>query len=98
MLFCICAVPHIFDTMNFPLYRKYANGASFFEILSTEEFKEVQVIGDFYEIHHIKASILPERNYLMDLIENADGYYQEMSREEFVSKLNSIEKQRKPLR
>lgn len=84
--------------MNFPMYRKYINGASIFEILSPEEFREVQVIGHFYEIHHIKASILPERNYLIDLINNEDGYYLEMSRDEFLSELKSIKEQREPLR
>lgn len=83
--------------MMFPLYRKYPSGTSFFEILSAEEFKEIQLIGDRYEIHHIKASILPERNYLLDLIENREGRYIEMSGDEFQRELSAATEQRKPL-
>jgi hypothetical protein len=73
--------------MTFPVYRKYADNSAYFEIVSQTEFRELKRIGRFYELHHIHARILPERNYLSDLISNSDGYYVESHRAEFEKEL-----------
>ncbi len=83
--------------MDFPLYRKYANGASFFEVLSDSEFRELKVVGGYYELHHIKATILPERNYISDLINNSEGYYVEATQNEYRQKLAWCEQQLQPM-
>jgi hypothetical protein len=63
--------------MEFPLYRKYANNKSFFEILSNDTFRELKITGQRFELIVIHAAILPERNYIQDLIHNEQGYYEE---------------------
>jgi hypothetical protein len=83
--------------MEFPRYRKYPHGGSFFEILSETEFRELKIVGDYYEIHHIKASILPEYNYVTDLLNNQDGHYVEVDAAAFNSALLHCRQQLKPL-
>ncbi len=58
--------------MEFPQYRKYANGLSYFKITDAGEFIEIQVLGKFYLESHFVAKILPDRNHISDLIV-ADG-------------------------
>lgn len=55
------------------------------------------MVGRHYELHHIKASILPERNYLADLINNPDGHYVESNQNEFRQKLAWCRQQLQPL-
>lgn len=86
-----------FVIMQFPLYRKYPHGGSFFEILSETEFRELKIVGAFYEIHHIKATILPEYNYVSDLLNNQQGHYVEITGSEFNSALLRCRQQLKPL-
>lgn len=80
--------------MNFPIYRKYAGGLAFFEVLSKEEFRELKIIGRYFEVHHIRAKILPERVYIGDLINNQSGNYVNSDREEFYRELKACEMQR----
>ncbi len=83
--------------MSFPIYRKYVGGSAFFEVLSKEEFRELKIIGAHFEMHHIRAKILPERAYIEDLIDNPAGNYVESNRDEFYSELKICEMQRKRL-
>jgi len=73
--------------MTFPVYRKYADNSAYFEIVSQTEFRELKRIGRYYELHHIHARILPEYNYVADLISNSDGHYVESSQAEFEKEL-----------
>lgn len=77
--------------MNFPIYRKYADGSAFFEIISESEFRELKKIGSAFELHLIKATILPERNYVTDLINNNGGHYVEITQSEFMDELTHCE-------
>jgi len=81
--------------MSFPIYRKYSTGSAFFEVLSKVEFRELKIVGAHYELHHIRAKILPERVYIEDLINNPTGNYVDSSRDEFYSQLKFCEEQRK---
>lgn len=83
--------------MEFPVYRKYKTDAAFFEILSGDEFRELKIIGSHYELHHIKAKILPERTYIDDLINKSTGYYVESDSSEFYAELKRCQEQRKRL-
>jgi hypothetical protein len=59
----------------YPQYRKYSNGKSFFKIISAEEFEEIQILGTNKTIHYFKAKILPDRNYISDLISNENNHW-----------------------
>ncbi len=53
---------------NYPLYRKYADGKTFFKITSGSSFDELKILGIYYSIHSFEAKILPDRNFIFDLI------------------------------
>lgn len=56
--------------MNFPIYRKYAHNKTYFKINSEKEFVETTILGKKYTTTTITAKILPEYNYILDLINN----------------------------
>lgn len=58
--------------MHFPQYRKYPHNKTFFKIISFEEFEEIQINSRGIERFHFVARILPDRNYIMDLLDNRD--------------------------
>jgi hypothetical protein len=57
-----------FEDIQFPVYRKYRNGKSYFKIISRNEFEEVQVVGSKKVIHKIKATQFPEMHLIKDLV------------------------------
>lgn len=54
--------------INFPQYRKYKNGKSFFKIISPTEWEEIQIIGSQKTNHHFEVKILPDRNFINDML------------------------------
>ncbi len=73
--------------MNYPVYRKYPHNRTFFKVLSPEEFEELQIIGHHFSIHHIKAKILPDRNFIYDLIFDYKRNWEEITETEYIQKL-----------
>jgi len=69
--------------MQFPVYLKYKNNASFFKIVNYEVFEEVKFTGNKAELHIFKAKILPDRNYIADLLQTDSPYVEKISEEEF---------------
>jgi hypothetical protein len=69
--------------MDFPEYRRYKNKQSYFKILSEEEFVEYKLIGKRMESHRFKAKILPDRNYINDMLYNYEPYWEVISEIEF---------------
>jgi len=62
------------EDINFPIYRKYKNNKRFYKIINKKEFEEIQVIGAKTIVNHIKASQLPEFNFINDLISDYEGF------------------------
>ncbi|MES2592260.1 MAG: hypothetical protein V4608_10270 [Bacteroidota bacterium] len=54
-------------TITYPQYRKYPHNRTYFKIISSNEWEEIQVMANKYSIHQFKAAILPDRNYIYDL-------------------------------
>jgi hypothetical protein len=69
-----------FEDIQFPVYRKYKNGKSYFKIISRNEFEEIQIVGEKRIINIIKANQLPEMNHVHDLV------YDETIAEEILEK------------
>jgi len=69
--------------MEFPQYRRYTNGKSYFEISSAEEFTEYQVQFGTLIKSHFKANILPDRNYISDMLYDYHAHWEEIDRQEF---------------
>lgn len=59
--------------MDFPVYRKYTNNASYFIILSDAEWTEYKKIGSRYVRFEMKAIQFPEKLFIKDLIEKTEG-------------------------
>ena len=70
--------------MDFPQYRKYANGLNYFKIIDKNHLEEIQLIGKKYAVNQLEARILPERNFIMDLLEMSSGYILEISEKEYM--------------
>jgi hypothetical protein len=67
----------------YPLYRKYSNNKNYFKIISQDEFEEIQVMGNKYSLHKFKASILPDRNFINDMINDYHSNWIEISEKEY---------------
>lgn len=68
---------------EFPIYRKYSDYKRFFKIDSYEHFSELSIMGNYYELRDFHAQILPDRNFIMDMIKNEGGYWLASSSEEY---------------
>lgn len=69
--------------MEFPQYRRYKNHQSYFKILSSDKFEEYKCMGKKVEKFSFKAKILPDRNYLQDLLFNYEDYWESIDEQEF---------------
>lgn len=69
---------------EFPQFRKYPNNKSFFKVFSEQEFEEIQVLGSHYFINRVKARILPDRNFIADMIK-AESNWVKIKAEEYFS-------------
>lgn len=76
--------------ITFPQYRKYANRKSFFKIISATEFEEIQILGKKITLHVFETKILPDRNYIHDLIYNYKSHWELSNKEEFETLKESI--------
>jgi len=75
---------------EFPKYRKYPNNKSYFKVLSTEAFEEIQVIGKKYFLTTVEAKILPDRNFIFDMIE-ANDHWIEIDASEYHQVLTNVD-------
>lgn len=69
--------------MNFPLYRKYTNGKSFFKIVSETRFEEIKLTGKQAELCVFEAKIFPDRQLIQDMIAMSGGFWLESTEAEF---------------
>ena len=71
--------------MDFPQFRCYTNSLSYFKILNTEEFLEYKLAPDQkLEKYHFKAQILPDRNYIQDLLDADEQYWLKIKEDDFL--------------
>lgn len=78
------------ETVKYPQYRKYKNGASYFKIYSPERFDEIKILGQRYELHEFTAKILPDRNFIYDITFAHHDYCEVISEEEYLEALKSV--------
>ena len=68
---------------TFPVYRKYRNDMSYFKIISEESFEEVKKLPTGYALFNFKAKILPDRNYIQDMLYDYHLHWQVISKEDY---------------
>ena len=78
--------------MKFPQYRKYKNNLSFFIIQSDTHFTEYKKLGKAWKKIEIVANILPDRNYISDMLQENSPYWDVINALEFKSFLLEIVK------
>lgn len=74
---------------TFPQYRKYKNNKHFFKIISHEVFEEISFIGNKPIIHTITAKILPDRNFIADLLNDVGNTAEMSTAEEYTNQLQT---------
>lgn len=73
----------------FPAYRKYKNNKNFFKIINENEFEEICFIGGKILVTKHIAKILPDRNFISDLLNDLGNTCELSNQEEYVSHLPS---------
>ena len=71
------------NTSEFPQFRRYKNVETYFKIISMDSFEEIRSLGKNWikEIHQVK--ILPDRNFLHDLLNNYQDFAVEITPETY---------------
>ena len=70
--------------LEFPLYRKYPNNRSYFKVFSAQEWVELRVEpGRNVVKYDFKATTLPDRNFLNDMMAAQKAHWVEISENEF---------------
>jgi hypothetical protein len=75
---------------EFPQYRKMVNGKSWYEVLSATHMVEYQVLGEKALKHEVKATIMPERWAIRDVLDCAGNSWVIVSHPEFEAFLSSV--------
>lgn len=74
----------------FPTYRKYKNNKHFFKIINESEFDEISFIGNKAMVVKHIAKILPDRNFIADLLNDIGNTCEIATKEEYESQLINI--------
>ena len=72
-----------FEDINFPVFRKYKNGASYFKIINPTLFEEIQKMGSKKIIRQTTAKLYPEKMFIIDLLYNFKEMAYEISQDEY---------------
>ena len=71
------------DKIKYPQYRTYPHERTYFKVISPDEWEEVHIMGNRYTVHQFKATILPDRNYIQDLIFDYENNWVKITAEEY---------------
>ncbi|HQQ94024.1 MAG TPA: hypothetical protein PLQ93_05680 [Bacteroidia bacterium] len=74
-----------FEDINFPVYRRYKNGKTYFKIVNPKLFEEVQLIGNRKIVKQLEARLFPERRFVHDMVYNYSAMAEAISEEEYLS-------------
>lgn len=77
--------------MDYPQYRKYKNNQSYFKIKSATEFEEMKLENKVWKIYYFKASILPDRNYILDMTTDYELYWDEITEKDYQLILSQVD-------
>jgi hypothetical protein len=76
------------NPISFPVYRKYKNNKNFFKIINENEFEEISFIGKKIVVIKHLAKILPDRNFIADLLHDVGNTSELSDQEEYESYFN----------
>ena len=67
----------------FPIYLKYKQHQTYFKIISLSEFQELRLLGNYFNLSNHVAKILPDRNFIADLLEDNGERLESITSSEF---------------
>jgi hypothetical protein len=67
----------------FPTYLKYKQHQTYFKINSLEQFLELRILGNFFNLTKHDAKILPDRVFIADLLDDKGERLELISKYEF---------------
>lgn len=70
-------------SIEFPQFRKLANNKNHYRIESNEKFEEVQVMGKYWWMSGLTATIYPEKLLIMDMLACEGQRWSAIEKEEF---------------
>tara|TARA_B110000503_G_scaffold121666_1_gene185460 strand:- start:1271 stop:1501 length:231 start_codon:yes stop_codon:yes gene_type:complete len=76
--------------MKFPQYRKYKNDKSYFKIIGNDHFIEWKKMTSEWEKIEIEATILPDRVFIADMLEENSQYWDVITESEYASFLKNV--------
>lgn len=68
---------------HFPQYRRMVNGKSWYVVEAEDYMKEYQVLGSRVLMHELKATIMPERWAIADVLTCENMSWEVVSKEDF---------------
>jgi len=77
--------------MEFPQYRRYKNGLSYFKILSDSHFIEYKSLGNRIDQFDIVANILPDRNFIDDMLFHYESNWEKVEESELLDFLANFD-------
>jgi len=81
----------------FPIFLKYKQHATYFKINALNSFDELRILGNYFNLTTHVATILPDRVFIADLLEDKGQRLEPITKHEFEDVLelcykNKIEK------
>ena len=70
---------------EYPIYRKSLSEKSYYAVTAEDQCIEIQQLGSRRLRHEIHARILPDRLFIRDLIDCAQGLYVPITAEDFLA-------------
>jgi hypothetical protein len=75
---------NLFEGIKFPQYSKYNNEKNYFKIISENSFEEKSFVGKKVLINQFEAKILPDRNFIVDLVFDFSDFAVAISESEYL--------------
>ncbi|MFT4754560.1 MAG: hypothetical protein ACI85Q_002119 [Salibacteraceae bacterium] len=75
-------------TISYPVFRKYEGDFSFFKITSAHSFIELKVMGENVTKISFTAKILPDFQFINDMVNRHNNHWIDSSESEFNKILN----------
>lgn len=67
----------------FPVYLKYKKHPTYFKINAVNNFEELRILGNYFNLSKHTASILPDRVFIADLLEDKGERLEKITKHEY---------------
>lgn len=71
------------EELSYPIYRKRKNNKSFYKIISSNQFEEIQIMGTKINFYCVEVSKYPEKLLMFEIIALEGDLYEAANSEEW---------------